>query len=156
MGIARLTSVHPSARSRLLKAVQHRTGHLLKGCTDHRKRGPCAQDPFEVRFPRITLMESIGIDLPAPSPVRTFRPGLKCTSAFWITATFFNFQAAQHIFSPALFFIQCVSSVPSRSFFASRSDRATIRERVVAQSVPTTFFHCNASKTSHAALAMPE
>ena len=28
--------------ARLLKAVQHRTGHLLKGCTDHRLGGPCA------------------------------------------------------------------------------------------------------------------
>ena len=44
---------------------------------------------FGLFFGRCGQMESIRMDLPAPvSPVSTFSPGSKCTSAFWITATF--------------------------------------------------------------------
>ena len=50
---------------------------------------PARTSSREVRLPRMALMESIRIDLPAPvSPVRTFSPFSKWTSAFWMTATF--------------------------------------------------------------------
>ena len=117
---------------------------------------PVRTRSFEVRLPRMALMESIRMDLPAPvSPVRTFRPGLKCTSAFWITATFSICRLLSIYSLPHYFCTMCrISS--EQIVFASRSDRATIRNVSSPERVPTTFFHCSASKTSQAALAMPE
>ena len=50
---------------------------------------PCLTSSFDVRSPKIALIESITIDFPAPvSPVKTLRPGEKSTLAFSITAIF--------------------------------------------------------------------
>ena len=56
---------------------------------------PLRTSSRDVRLPRMALMESIRMDLPAPvSPVSTLKPGVKFTSAFSITATFSIFRFA--------------------------------------------------------------